>query len=377
MIRLVLERSSERLEVALLRDRELYRYEAENAPGSRMSPRAEAVYRARIIRCMPALEAAFVSLGADGNAYLPYREIRGLQLPPRCGEEIPVQIRREASGDKVPYVTMDLTLAGRGTLLLPETPRIAVSGAVEEAEKEALARRCGALCPQGCGLILRREAVSLSDDALREEINELLAALKALREHFRTLSGPGLIRPAPDLWERFWRDAHPAPEEIVANFPLSLHGLQAVQAQAPMDLFSVRDRLKKDLGLRHWLPGGGNLTLEKTEAFWAADVNTAHHLKKKAGLDETALQVNLEAARELARLLQVRNIGGIVVTDFVDMDEPAHREAVSAALREATAQDCQKVVLHGFTSLGLFELTRRRAGAALNPADTPNREDRS
>ena len=358
MTELLLEKGPDTVRAALIKDGKLFRYEE----GSDTAPGAEEIRYARVDRCVPALEAAFVRMGAGETGYLPYREMRGIRVPPRCGETLLVQVKKAPVGSKQAYLTMDIALAGRGTVLLPLSDKSSVSASVtDEAVREKLGDLCARLKPEGMGLVLRREAANMDEDALKSEIAEAADRWRAVRA---APPEEGLVMGREPVWQRFIRDARPGVDRILADFDVP--GLDAERTEKPFQLFGAEEKLAKALRRVHHLPCGGNVTLEKTEAMWVADVNSARAVGQKKGMEATALRVNREAAAEIARLCQVRNIGGILVVDFVDMDAPENRQAVTAALEEAFREDPRKVVLHGFTALGLFEITRKRDGEALD-----------
>ena len=278
------------------------------------------------------------------------------------GEKLLVQVKKAPVGGKQAYVTMDIALAGRGAVVLPLSQRRSVSSSVTEEEKrERLAALCNRLAPAEGGLVLRREALNMDEDALGEEIASLKARWRSITEHLPAEPGP--VAPPERLWQIFMRDARPAVDRIVADFEIP--GLGNETSENPFETWGVEEKLRKALQRVHHLPCGGNVVLEKTEALWVADVNSARAVGQKKGLEMTALKLNTEAAREIARLCQVRNIGGILLVDFVDMADESHRAQVEDALREAFRSDPRKVTLHGFTALGLYEITRRRDGEAV------------
>ncbi len=356
MTELLLEIKDGPAKAALLRDGRLFRYE-EEAGG----PAAESLYLAKVDRCVPALEAAFVRIGPKETAYLPYTEMRGVRVPPRCGEKLLVQVRKAPVGQKQAYVTMDVSLAGRGAVYLPLSGRRAVSSSADDSAREALTALCERLAPGEGGLILRREALNMEEERLREEIASLEARWRGIVKNLPADIGPVAVRER--VWQRFLRDARPAVDRVIADAPVP--GLGNEIADKPFERYGVGEMLRRALRQVHHLPCGGNVTLEKTEALWAADVNSAKAVGQKKGLEMTALKTNIEAAEELARLCQVRNVGGILIIDFVDMTEEAHRGQVEDALRKAFEADPRKVTFHGFTVLGLYAITRKKDGDTL------------
>ena len=321
---------------------------------------AEQIYLAMADRTLPGMEAMFVKLGKNQPGYLPYSECSRV---PRSGEKLLVQVKKPPVGEKAPYVSADLSLAGRFLILTPMSNRMGVSKKItKEADRVRLLDTAHHLAPKGMGLVMRTEAASAAEAALRGEVQSLLAQWQAILEAVETAAAPCLIRDREDLLTRLIRDEHGRIDGIVTD------GLQALPpvslpvqvTERPFDLCSVQTQWDRARQRKIWLDCGGYLIIDPTEALTVIDVNSGKYTGGKSGTESTFLKLNLEAAREIARLARLRAMGGIIIVDFVDMQEEANRTQVQSALEEALRDDPVKTVVHGFTRLGLMEMTRKK-----------------
>ncbi len=356
---LLLSRDGDTRRGALLRDGRLYRYLEDKAEG----PRSEEIYLARTDRCMPAMEAVFVRLRKGLNAFLPYREIQGIPVPPPGGTPVIVQVKKVPGGQKQAFVSAQISLAGKSCILLPVNPRVTVSSRYPEEERADALRRARRLAPEGMGMILRREGRDVPDEEILAERDALVQRWTALKEKAARAEAPCLLEGALPLEERLLRDARPGVDRICTDgadaFSLP-PGLPVETCADPMALWNVPDQWKKGLERRIWLKSGGNIIIDPCEALTVIDVNSAGDTGRKKNAEASRLRVNEEAAAEIARILQLRNIGGIILIDFIDMEEPSSREQLTASFARALESDPVKTVLHGFTALGLMEMTRRK-----------------
>ncbi len=324
---------------------------------------AEQVYLGVADGQAPGIEATFVNLGNDMRGYLPTD--KGQRVP--SGARLLVQVKKPPVGGKLAYLTRDIALAGKTVILLPNATAVMASRRVEEAGREALLARGRALARGDMGLVMRSEARLASDEALTAELETLKALWADIGARAASASPPTLLYAAPSALEKLLRDMKETPDEILCDAPERLpEGLKGVRmVERPLTLFNVADKLEKSLRRHVWLNSGAYLVIDPCEAMTVFDVNTGKNRGGKQGLEETAYRVNCEAAREVARLARLRAMGGILLVDFIDMREETHRQGVLTALRDAFASDPVKTVIHGFTSLGLCEITRKRQEEAL------------
>ena len=343
-------------EIALMDGKRLLHFSHDEGGGIA----AEQIYLGRADRIVKGMEAAFVKLGGDVIGFLPFSECRE---KPRSGDKIIVQVKKPPVGEKAAYLTMDIALAGRFVLLTPLTRRFAVSKKIEDEEtRNRLTDLASRVAPEGMGLVMRTESAEAEEAAIAEDAAMLEAAWKDVLERRTETTEPGLLKGREDALLRLLRDEHGQIESILTDRPEEIAGVN-VPVRAcpnPFDLYNIPAKLEKSLNRKVWLDCGGYLIIDPTEAMTVIDVNSGKFTGNKSGTENTFLKLNLEAAREIARLLRLRNIGGIIIIDFVDMQTEESREAVKTALEEALKDDPVKAVVHGFTSLGLVEMTRKK-----------------
>ena len=321
---------------------------------------AEQIYLGRADRIVKGMEAAFVKLGGEMVGFLPFSACRE---KPRSGDRIIVQVKKPPVGEKAAYLTMDIALAGRFVLLTPLTRRFAVSKKIEDEEtRSRLSDLASRIAPEGMGLVMRTESAEAEENAIAEDAEALKASWEEVLHKRAETTDLGLLKGREDALLRLLRDEHGAIESILTDRPEEISGVSVpVQScPSPFDLYNVPAKLEKSLNRKVWLDCGGYLVIVPTEAMTVIDVNSGKFTGNKSGTENTFLKLNLEAAREIARLLRLRNIGGIIIIDFVDMQTKESREAVKTALEEALKDDPVKAVVHGFTSLGLVEMTRKK-----------------
>ena len=321
---------------------------------------AEQIYFGVVDRIVKGMEACFVRLTKDQTGFLPFSECRER---PRSGDRLLVQVKKPPVGDKAPYLTADIALAGRYVILTPFTARFAVSQKIaEEGERARLKALAARLAPAGCGMVMRTESAGASEDETAADASTLLQGWNEIREKQKTAQAPCLLKGREDAFSRLLRDEHGEISEILTNAPEALPPLPLPvrPCENPFDLYGVRAKLEKSMQRKVWLDCGGYLVIDKTEALTVIDVNSGKFTGNKTGTENTFVKLNVEAAQETARILRLRNIGGIVIIDFVDMQSEESRAAVQKALEEALRDDPVKAVAHGFTSLGLMEMTRKK-----------------
>lgn len=350
-------------EIALMEEGQLVEYHRDGRQGGLSN---EDIYLGQVGRVMKNLAAAFVRLSRDSEGFLPFAEIPSGQVP-RPGDAILVQVKKPPQGGKAAYLTASIALPGSLLILTPLSPARHVSKRVrDEAERRRLLALAGELAPEGTGLIMR-------EDSQGRALSELLPEYERLRDTWVQVqlaaaqrSAPCPVLEAPDELTRLLREARVQPDRVLSNRPEALEGLPvpADFSEDPMRLFEVRGRLEKALRRKVHLKSGATLVIDPCEALTVIDVNTAQNV---AGRDRArALRdTNVEAAQAIARLLRLRRIGGIVLIDFIDMDGAEDRALVLRALGEALERDPVKTAVHGFTSLGLVELTRKKSDTAL------------
>lgn len=354
------------------------------------------IYRGRVENVLPGMQAAFVDIGLERNSFL----YVGDAVPPRTLEdeervevgvrvenvlktrqELLVQIIKEPVGNKGARVSANLTLAGRYVVLVPKVDYVGVSRKIVDGdERERLRQLAEENRPKGMGVIVRTLAEGISAEEMKEDIEERVELWEEMQLRAPRMAVPSVVYQEVDLIARLVRDLiGPDIERITADDS----DVAAVLRKALRDIghlaanqifiemrgdlferFGVDQEIRKALRPKVWLKSGGYLVVNRTEALVAIDVNTGKYIGKSS-LEETILHTNLEAASEIARQLRLRNLGGIIIVDFIDMVSEEDKEQVLKALSEACAKDRLKCSVLGLTQLGLIEMTRKKSGQTL------------
>lgn len=356
--------SGERREIAVVEDGRLVEYLLDEEAGHS----AEAVYLGRVERVVPGMRAAFVDIGQEKNGFLPLEEPNLLHAEKlQTGMAMLVQVKKEAQGAKGAFLSRDITLCGEYALVMPLNTAIGVSARVKDEDVRRALRDMGGRISGGqFGLVLRAAAVQAGEDAVREEAASLLARWEDIRRAAPTAHAPSMLRRARSPLNSLLDDYLPRGiDRIHVDDPALAERLRTVSevTVCPGNVLTRMgfDRQRdKALERRVWLDSGGTLVIDPCEAMTVIDVNTAKFTGKRL-LADTVLRLNLEACEEIARQVRLRNLSGIILIDMIDMEEEPHRRQVLEALETAFAADRVKTVVHGFTSLGLVEMTRKRS----------------
>lgn len=310
-------------------------------------------------RVMKSLNAVFMLLPDGTEGFLP---TDGLARPPRPGDMLPVQIRRPPLGGKAAYLTADVSLGGRLLVYFPFGDKDKVSKKITDKGER---RRLHALLSQverpGGALLMRSCAQSASLKEVKDEAASLIAVWRRAEQEMAGKTTPQVIHAAPHPLLRLARECRPPIEYVLTNdrARASALCLPIKEHPAPFTLYNVAEKLQKALRRRVCLPSGATLVIDPCEAMTVIDVNSALSSKGKSK-DAKALEVNLEAAEHIARLMRLRRMGGIILIDFVDMASEEDRQRVLARFKELAALDRVPVTAEGFTALGLMETTRAR-----------------
>lgn len=376
---LVIERSPGYIRAAVLEEGRLCELHDEREEGS---ARTETLFYGRVQAVRPSLNAAFVEIGLELNAFLPLREGEVL----RGGQWLIVQgAAQQSTQTKGLRVSRKIQLAGRFLVMVPGESGVHVSQKVRDPRRrQELYRMAQSVCPQGYALIVRTATEGVTAQTLEAEARELDERWKAAVRKSLGMIRPGVLMARETLDMRLVRDlAGQGLERIVTNSPDCIQAVHAAmqegkiapetraeffdeekRAQRLFDALNLETQIERALRRRIWLPCGGYLVIDFCEAMTVIDVNSGK-MTQGTDVEETALRVNLEAVYESARQIRLRDVGGIVIIDLIDMQEEASRDAVIAAMKEAAAQDRVPVSVEGLTRLGLLELTRRRGDAQL------------
>ena len=352
-----------RREIAVVEDGRLVEYLIDDAAQT-----TEAVYVGRVERVVPGMRAAFIDIGQEKNGFLPLEE---RNIPDaeklQAGMPVLVQVKKEAQGTKGAFLSRDIALCGEYVLVTPQSRMIGVSSRILGEETRKSLRELGERISGGhFGMVMRTSAEGAREMALYEEAAALMAQWKTIREVAPTAHVPSMIHGARSQLDSVLDDYRPRGiDRIHTDSPSLAMALGAfapvtLSEGDPIALMNLDRQRDKALERRVWLDSGGTLVFDACEAMTVIDVNTAKFTGKRQ-LEETILKLNLEACGEIARQVRLRNVSGIILIDMIDMETEESRQQVLGALQQAFAQDRVKTVIHGFTSLGLIEMTRKRS----------------
>ena len=358
------------------------------------------IYLGRVQNVLPSMEAAFVDIGQSRNGVLYAGEVnwdatrlegqpRRIELAFKSGDPVLVQVTKDPIGHKGARLTSQVTLAGRFLVLVPSGGMTGVSRKLSERERSRLKGIVSKIAPKDMGVIIRTAAEGAKEEAIVKDLESLVRQwerINAKREEFWHGKRPKLLQGEPDVAIRVVRDIFndnfgelivegdkvyerieeyldtmaPDLKEKLSKWDPSEH-----QGKDVFDKWQIDAQLRKGMERQVYLPSGGSIVIDRTEAMTTIDVNTGRFIGRGKSLEETVTRCNLEAAEEIARQLRLRDIGGMVMIDFVDMVMPANRDLVLRRLVECLARDRTKHQVAEVTSLGLVQMTRKRIGQGL------------
>jgi len=344
------------------------------------------IYKGQVQNVLPGMQAAFVDIGHEKNAFLyigdglPQEALQSVpkQAKIHIGQKLPIQIVKDAVGTKGPRATMHLTLPGRNVVLMPLADYIGISRRIEsEDERLRLKDIAEKLCPAGMGLIVRTVAAGQSEKALQQDVEYLVKLWQSLMARYQLSASSTLLYRDADLLIRLVRDyfsddidllviddkaAYQRICDLIEYIsPSMLNRVKLYSGSRPIfEEYRIEQELE-NVGKREVdLKSGGFIVIDKTEALTVIDVNTGKFVGQ-TDLADTVFQVNLEAAAEIARQIRLRDIGGIIIVDFIDMETQAQKQTLLHFLEEKTRADKTKTNVVDITSLGLVEITRKKS----------------
>lgn len=379
------------------------------------------IYRGRVARVLPGMQAAFVDIGLERTAFLYVADVhkdvlglerlmlKGMENQDRIGDleengspqapqeriefqieellhegqDIMVQVSKEPLGTKGPRVTSHISLPGRHLVFMPTVNHIGISRRIEDKEeRERLRVLIEEIRPGNFGFIARTVSEGDTREKLKSEMDFLVKLWNSITERMDRAAGPGILhrdlnislRAVRDLFTREVdrliidsRDEYQNILSFIDTFAPSLrYSVELYEDTEPIfDAYGIELEISRSLENKIWLKSGGYIVIEMTEALTAIDVNTGSYVGKR-NLEETILKTNLEAVKEIAYQLRFRNIGGLIVIDFIDMEKMANRERVFTALQDAFSGDRSKTNILPMSDLGLIEMTRKRTRENLN-----------
>ncbi len=397
--RIYLEVNPYQVRVALTEDDALAELYIERKGGERIVGN---VYKGKVKNVLPGMQAAFVDIGLQRNAFLYAGDIiieenedfRFNGKPPqdastpdirslvKVGQDILVQVIKEPFGTKGARITTNITLPGRSIVLMPNADYVGVSRRIEKEEDRAEIREVlEKIRPPHIGVIARTVSLGLTEEALKEQIDEQMRVYRQIMLHYEEVKAPSSVHSEESLVYRTIRDLLRADIDVLLiNDPRTYQlVIKTVMVLSPQlinrvklfhkhyDMFAyygLESKIDKALRRKVWLKSGGYLIFDRAEALTVIDVNTGKYVGTN-DLQMTILNTNIEAAQEVARQIRVRDLSGIIVVDFIDMEDAENREKLLEILREATKRDRTRTSIMGITGLGIVEMTRKKLKQSL------------
>ena len=388
---MVVRHKQDRTQIGVLEDGVLVEHYVSREINASM---AGNVYLARIQNVLPSMEAAFADIGRGRNAVLYAGEVnwdaagldnnraRRIENALSSGQSVLVQVTKDPIGHKGARLTSQISLPGRYLVYVPDGNMMGISRKLPDTERARLKKILREVVPENAGVIVRTAAEGASEDELRADVARLTAAWEDIKAKSKSANAPALLHGEPDLTVRVIRDVfnEDFASLIVSGDPAWQTVNGYVNTVAPdladrvqnwtggQDLFTqyrVDEQIAKAMERKVWLPSGGSLVIDRTEAMTVVDVNTGKFVGSGGNLEETVTKNNIEAAEEIVRQLRLRDIGGIIVIDFIDMVLESNRDLVVRRLLECLGRDRTKHQVAEVTSLGLVQMTRKRVGGGL------------
>ncbi|MDJ0350498.1 ribonuclease E/G [Cryobacterium sp. PH29-G1] len=364
------------------------------------------VYLGRVQNVLPSMEAAFVDIGRGRNAVLYSGEVdwdaaaensgsnnqaRRIELALKPGDKVLVQVTKDPIGHKGARLTSQVSLPGRYLVYVPNGSMNGISRKLPDTERARLKKILKEVLPDNVGVIVRTAAEGATDEQLTVDVDRLRLQWASIAEQVESAQAPAELHSEPDLLVKIVRDvfnedfqrmvvAGPDVRSTIENYlsqvaPDLLERVETYEGEVDaFDEFRISEQIEKALDRKVWLPSGGSLVIDRTEAMTVVDVNTGKFVGSGGNLEETVTKNNLEAAEEIVRQLRLRDIGGIIVVDFIDMVLESNRDLVSRRLIECLSRDRTKHQVAEVTSLGLVQMTRKKLGLGLLESFSENCE---
>ncbi len=357
------------------------------------------IYNGKVQNVLPGMQAAFIDIGLERNAFLyagdivmpdgadediereKIRSMRNIRDMLKPGQTIMVQVAKDPVGTKGARVTTHITLAGRSLVLMPTMDYVGVSRRIDRDEERTRLRRIlSEIRPENMGVIVRTASAGKSREAFAEDLESLKLLYEDIQKRAKKQKAPSLLHAEQSLLFRTVRDLLMKDvDRVFVNDAATFERLREIadmmapklkprillkQSEALFDRYETESKIDKALARKVWIKNGSYIIIDRTEALTCIDVNTGKFVGKD-NLEKTITATNCEAAREIARQLRLRDIGGIIIIDFIDMERESNRTMVLNTLKTALKEDHTRSHVFGFTHLGLVEMTRKKTGRSL------------
>ncbi len=384
MIELIVNKSKEEKTIATIENGKLVEIYEENEQSSKARNEGN-IYLGIVKDIVPGMQAAFVDIGTEKNSFIHVKDVvpqvdekvekridTKIKDVIKAGEKILVQIQKDSNDKKGARTSTHIKLTGKYVVLMPNTNIVTISQKIEnESERERLLKIIRKALPENTGAIVRTAAVKKNEEELKEDLEQLLSKWKKIKEKFDNApSKSQLLYKSPSILEKIILDLpENRIEKIIVNDKDEYREISEMLKEMDekikveiheniLEKYELEKQIEKSKQRKVWLNCGGFITIDQTEALVAIDVNSGKFTGKST-LEETVYKVNYEATIEIAKQLRLRDIGGIIIIDYIDMQKEENKEKIEKLLKESLKQDRAKTQVEGFTKLNLMELTRK------------------
>ena len=384
MIELIVNKNKEEKIIAIIENGKLVEIYEENEQSSKARNEGN-IYLGIVKDIVPGMQAAFVDIGTEKNSFIHVKDVvpqvdekvekridTKIKDVIKVGQKILVQIQKDSNEKKGARTSTHIKLTGKYVVLMPNTNIVTISQKIEnESEKERLLKILRKLLPKNTGVIVRTAAVKKNEEELKEDLEQLLSKWNKIKEKFdNTPSKSQLLYKSPSILEKIILDLpENRIEKIMVNDKNEYKEINEMLKEMDekidveidnniLEKYELEKQIEKSKQRKVWLNCGGFITIDQTEALVAIDVNSGKFTGKST-LEETVYKVNYEATIEIAKQLRLRDIGGIIIIDYIDMQKEENKEKIEKLLKESLKQDRAKTQVEGFTKLNLMELTRK------------------
>ena len=384
MIELIVNKNKDEKIIAAVENGKLVEIYEENEQSQKARNEGN-IYLGIVKDIVPGMQAAFVDIGTEKNSFIHVKDVvpqvdekiekridTKIKDVIKTGQKILVQIQKDSNDKKGARTSTQIKLTGKYIVLMPNTNIVTISQKIEdEAERERLLNSIRAVLPENTGAIVRTAAIKKKEEELKEDLEQLLKKWRRIEEKFKKApSKPQLLYKSPSILEKIILDLpENRIEKITINDEKEYEQIQELlqemnenikteMNQDILEKYELEKQIEKSKQRKIWLNCGGFITIDQTEALVAIDVNSGKFTGKST-LEETVYKVNYEATIEIAKQLRLRDIGGIIIIDYIDMQKQENKDKIEKLLKESLKQDRAKTQVEGFTKLNLMELTRK------------------